>query len=384
MRYSISYQQFDSLKNKLLAKFSDSASYLNRALFNEKEYWAYCYVSKYFTAGMQSTQRAEGQNAIIKNSVNSSTSLINLVKHIDEQINRASTHIQYKNCAHSVTGSTFTHASFEFSPDVDKWITIYLIPASLSMQRQEISQAMWYIPHFIENFQDLGLHFDSTRSFNSIEQSNSIDQYEQFDFTEPIEQSDSANISNTFIEDSVDMPAILIKELVPSTKVESIHSTKASIIIEQTFSNLSFRLPNISFSDVHTKINHRKAYVTANSLSKKAIQTGIDAGPNAIKELESFMSSFISKYAPKSNKKMNRKRFERQLNDEDETTSNSSSSDKENFIDIENPIVHSKRGAPRKKQLKGSNKLVNKHISGHNKTGCETWHKQQDLDDRLM
>ncbi|RIB15811.1 hypothetical protein C2G38_2039072 [Gigaspora rosea] len=141
-------------------------------------------------------------------------------------------------------------------------------------------------------------------------------------------------------------------------------STKASIIIEQTFSNLSFRLPNISFSDVHTKINHRKAYVTANSLSKKAIQTGIDAGPNAIKELESFMSSFISKYAPKSNKKMNRKRFERQLNDEDETTSNSSSSDKENFIDIENPIVHSKRGAPRKKQLKGSNKLVNKHISG--------------------
>ncbi|CAG8827339.1 25880_t:CDS:1, partial [Dentiscutata erythropus] len=68
-------------------KYPDSASYLNRALFNEKEHWAYCYVSKYFTAGMQSTQRVEGQNAIIKNSVNSSTSLINLAKHIDEQIN---------------------------------------------------------------------------------------------------------------------------------------------------------------------------------------------------------------------------------------------------------------------------------------------------------
>ncbi|CAG8766179.1 13240_t:CDS:1, partial [Dentiscutata erythropus] len=76
-------------------------------------------------------------------------------------------------------------------------------------------------------------------------------------------------------------------------------STKALINIEQTFPNLSFRLLDISFSDVHTKINHRKAYITVNGLSKKAIQTELDAGPNAIKELESFMSGFISKYTPK-------------------------------------------------------------------------------------
>ncbi|KAF0559386.1 protein far1-related sequence 11-like isoform x3 [Gigaspora margarita] len=173
MHNSISYQQFDSLQNKLIAKFSDSAPYLNCALFNKKEHWAYCYVSKYFTARMQSTQRVEGQNAIIKNS------------------------------AYSITGSILTHASFEFSPDVDKWITIYLMPASFSMQRLGIFQAIWYTPRFIKNFQDLGLHFDSTRSFDSIEQFNSIDQYEQFDFTKPIVQLDSANIFNTFIEDSI-------------------------------------------------------------------------------------------------------------------------------------------------------------------------------------
>ncbi|CAG8847062.1 21765_t:CDS:2, partial [Gigaspora margarita] len=191
--------------------------------------------------------------------------------------------------------STLTHASFEFSPNVDKWITIYLIPAFLSIQRQEISQAMWYTPCFIENFQDLGWHFDSTRSFDSIKQFNSIDQYEQFDFTEPIVQSDLANISNTFIEDSIDVLAILIKELVQSTKYNNekqiepesetrqhpfifgLDSTKASINIEQTFPNLSFQLPDISFSNVHTKINHHKAYVTANSLLKKAIQTELDA-----------------------------------------------------------------------------------------------------------
>ncbi|CAG8764925.1 28037_t:CDS:2, partial [Dentiscutata erythropus] len=89
-------------------------------------------------------------------------------------------------------------------------------------------------------------------------------------------------------------------------------STKALINIEQTFPNLSFRLPDISFSD----------------------------------------------------EKVNRKRIERQQEDEDETTSNSSSSNKEDFINVENLIVHSKRGAPRKKWLKGSNELVNKYISG--------------------
>ncbi|CAG8812841.1 10041_t:CDS:1, partial [Gigaspora rosea] len=59
--------------------------------------WVLCYISKVFTAGMQSTQRVEGQNTIIKNLVNGSTSLINLARHINKQINCASTYIQYKN-----------------------------------------------------------------------------------------------------------------------------------------------------------------------------------------------------------------------------------------------------------------------------------------------
>ncbi|CAG8798580.1 20611_t:CDS:2, partial [Dentiscutata erythropus] len=42
-------------------------------------------INRVFTAKMQSTQCVEGQNAIIKNSVNGNTSLINLAKHIDEQ-----------------------------------------------------------------------------------------------------------------------------------------------------------------------------------------------------------------------------------------------------------------------------------------------------------
>ncbi|KAF0383519.1 hypothetical protein F8M41_011719 [Gigaspora margarita] len=163
--------------------------------------------------------------------------------------------------------------------------------------------------------------------------------------------------------------------------------------VEQNFSNLSFRLPDISFSNIHAKVNYRQAYITINGLSKKAIQIGLDASSNALEELENYMNSFISKYIPKGKEKVTRKKNINQREDKNET-SNSSSSDKKNFIEIENPIVNSKRGAPRKKCFKSSSELGNsnnKHSeaqktrkaiqcqqcqnTGHNKAGCKAWHE---------
>ncbi|CAG8805868.1 34036_t:CDS:2 [Gigaspora margarita] len=154
-KYACEHQGCSGIKNKtsiLTIKFPDAVLYLNCALFNEKERWALCYTSRLFTAKMQSTQQVKGQNSIIKSSVDSSTSLINLTKHIDEQIDRASTLIQYRNWTHSITGSTLIHTSSEFSSNINKWIVTYLSPTSLSMQRQKISQAVWYTLRLINNF----------------------------------------------------------------------------------------------------------------------------------------------------------------------------------------------------------------------------------------
>ncbi|CAG8784653.1 6604_t:CDS:2, partial [Dentiscutata erythropus] len=66
--------------------------------------------------------------------------------------------------------------------------------------------------------------------------------------------------------------------------------------VEQSFPDLTFCLPNISFNDIYTKINYRKSYMMINGLSKKAIQTRIDTSSGAIKELEDFMNKFITKH----------------------------------------------------------------------------------------
>ncbi|CAG8634194.1 2866_t:CDS:1, partial [Ambispora gerdemannii] len=58
---------------------------------------------------------------------------------------------------------------------------------------------------------------------------------------------------------------------------------------------------------------------------------------------------------------------------------------------IQNPIIHPKKGAPRKTRFKGSQESKSKntsrkptecqqcHRSGHNKAGCEKWHKKNQV-----
>ncbi|CAG8831573.1 8927_t:CDS:2, partial [Gigaspora margarita] len=121
-------------RDSLLERYPASASYLNRSLGSQKYRWALSYISRIFTEGIQSTQRVEGQNAIIKSAINSHTSILDVFKKIEVQFNRVSITIQYKNWTYSVTGSTLIHSSYDFSPIIDKWIANYLTLAALSMQ----------------------------------------------------------------------------------------------------------------------------------------------------------------------------------------------------------------------------------------------------------
>ncbi|KAF0487828.1 hypothetical protein F8M41_022496 [Gigaspora margarita] len=135
-------------------------------------------------------------------------------------------------------------------------------------------------------------------------------------------------------------------------------NSETSIHTKLYFPNSSFHLLTIPFNKTHSKVNYRKAYITINRLSKKAIQARLDAGSSAIQELKDFINGFITKHAPKKKDKKNKK----QHNDENETTSDYSSSD-EDFIAIENLVVYSKRGAPRKKCIKSSHELESKNSS---------------------
>ncbi|CAG8711446.1 8301_t:CDS:1, partial [Racocetra fulgida] len=54
--------------------------------------------------------------------------------------------------------------------------------------------------------------------FELTEQSELLDQFDHVEYVKQSEQSNSNKIYNTFVENSVNAPAILIKELIPPTK----------------------------------------------------------------------------------------------------------------------------------------------------------------------
>ncbi|CAB4460955.1 unnamed protein product [Rhizophagus irregularis] len=70
----------------LLENFPLAKDYLLRVLWPSNKSWARCYLKQIFTAGIESTSRVEGMNAIIKKTVRSNSTLCQLVDQLSEQL----------------------------------------------------------------------------------------------------------------------------------------------------------------------------------------------------------------------------------------------------------------------------------------------------------
>ncbi|RIB06923.1 hypothetical protein C2G38_2215891 [Gigaspora rosea] len=83
-------------------------------------------------------------NAIIKSNVTSKTSLSELANVLDSRLARESMFIRYDNWSKIHTQPTNISVSTQLLPEVDKWLSEFLIPPVLSLQRSEIAEALWY------------------------------------------------------------------------------------------------------------------------------------------------------------------------------------------------------------------------------------------------
>jgi hypothetical protein len=73
MRNSYSEEQFDTKYQEMLAKYEPCRLYLEKRIYPSRESWARYCVSKIFTAGIESTQRVESINGVIKKLVDRGT-----------------------------------------------------------------------------------------------------------------------------------------------------------------------------------------------------------------------------------------------------------------------------------------------------------------------
>ena len=76
---------------------------MNRSLGQNSQSWAYAFTNKYFTAGVQSTSRSEGENSALKRLFgNSSLSLCELFDALEERYQEENDYCDFINWKESV------------------------------------------------------------------------------------------------------------------------------------------------------------------------------------------------------------------------------------------------------------------------------------------
>src|SRR5437763_17164966 len=83
-----SENEFKKQWNELTVQFPAACKYLKRTLGTDVTSWVLCYTHRSFNAGIQSTQRVESYNSLIKQSVKSSSTLLELDAHIQFLLDR--------------------------------------------------------------------------------------------------------------------------------------------------------------------------------------------------------------------------------------------------------------------------------------------------------
>ena len=85
---SFSEKEFQTRWSKLLINYPEARNYFEHALETDVTGWTLCFTHQSFNAEIQSTQRVESYNALIKKSVRCFTSLYELDTQIQLQLDK--------------------------------------------------------------------------------------------------------------------------------------------------------------------------------------------------------------------------------------------------------------------------------------------------------
>ena len=131
----------------LLQEYPDATSYLQRYLYPCREAWVLCFTHRAFNAGIQSTQRVESYNSIIKNNVNGSSSLTELEHTIEKLLAKESKFIKLNETIGKLPVSQDEDYHNHYLKEVDISCQYFLTPAILKLQRHEMNRSMHYRCH---------------------------------------------------------------------------------------------------------------------------------------------------------------------------------------------------------------------------------------------
>ncbi len=128
----------------MLIKYEQYQSYLKKKLYPIYESWARYSIVKVFTTGIESTQRVESLNEVLKKHMDWGTLLKELVKVIESELDKEAQYSQIKDYYRSNPLISLLSTYSILFKDIDFVLKSFLAPISLSLQRAQMKQALLY------------------------------------------------------------------------------------------------------------------------------------------------------------------------------------------------------------------------------------------------
>lgn len=152
MRNSLCHKTFEIKWNTLISEFPACEQYLTKALYPCKSSWARYAINRNFTGGIQSTQRVESTNKIIKDRLNRSSCLTDVVGEIQRIFDQQSKKAILTECKNEISTRGIPSIMEEYFPELDKILREYLTPQILQKQRDQMAQSLCYDVELIEDW----------------------------------------------------------------------------------------------------------------------------------------------------------------------------------------------------------------------------------------
>jgi hypothetical protein len=134
----------------LKEKYPTISSYLNRQLDPLKIKWTACYINIQFTAGANSTQRVESLNKKVHDSVKSSSSLLTLVKEIQQLLDDEVDYVRVQEYKDEIPSVGLENITKRYFTSIEKIISEYLMAPMVIPVCKQMQECFYYDAFILE------------------------------------------------------------------------------------------------------------------------------------------------------------------------------------------------------------------------------------------
>ena len=137
---------FERRSQDLAERYAAGGKYITM-LLNRKHTWVKCFTSRHFTAGTQSTQRVESENALIQKAIQSSFSLLQVQEAIEKRLEFESINNRYSIWKTSTLQYTQPFIIETFFRSIDNIMKKYLTQPIHDAHYKQMCQSVCYRTH---------------------------------------------------------------------------------------------------------------------------------------------------------------------------------------------------------------------------------------------